>query len=74
MTKVEKALSTGGKQIEKEEKKRIKADISVLQKLLSKAKPEKMTADDLRSVRDAMSVLESSSARICQEFGESSEQ
>ena len=74
MTKVEKALSTGGKQIEKEEKKRIKADISTLQKLLSKAKPEKMTADDLRSVRDAMSVLESSSARICQEFGESSEQ
>lgn len=74
MTKVEKALSTGGKQIEKEEKKRIKADISVLQKLLSKAKPEKMTADDLRSVRDAMSVLESSSARICQEFGESSGQ
>ena len=74
MTKVEKALSTGGKQIEKEEKKRIKADVSALQKLLSKAKPEKMTADDLRSVRDAMSVLESSSARICQEFGESSEQ
>ncbi len=74
MTKVEKALSTGGKQIEKEEKKRIKANISALQKLLSKAKPEKMTADDLRSVRDAMSVLESSSARICQEFGESSEQ
>ena len=74
MTKVEKALSAGGKQIEKEEKKRIKADISALQKLLSKAKPEKMTADDLRSVRDAMAVLESSSARICQEFGESSEQ
>ena len=74
MTKVEKALSAGGKQTEKEQKKRIKADISALQKLLSKAKPEKMTADDLRSVRDAMSVLESSSARICQEFGESSEQ
>lgn len=74
MTKVEKALSTGGKQIEKEEKKRIKADISTLQKLLSKAKPEKMTADDLRSVRDAMAVLETSSARVCQEFGESSGQ
>lgn len=74
MTKVEKALSTGGKQIEKEEKKRIKADVSALQKLLSKAKPEKMTADDLCSVRDAMAVLESSSARICQEFGESSGQ
>ena len=74
MTKVEKALSAGGKQIEKEEKKRIKADISALQKLLSKAKPEKMTADDLRSVQDAMAVLETSSARVCQEFGESSEQ
>lgn len=74
LTKVEKALSAGGKQIDKEEKKQIKADISALQKLLSKAKPEKMTADDLRSIRDAMSILANSSTRIRQEFGESSEQ
>ncbi len=60
--KVEQALSKAGKQLEKEEKKMVKSDISELRKLLSKAKPDKMTEEQLRDIRESISRLEDSSA------------
>ena len=61
----ETAMRKAGKKLAKEEKKQIKADCADLRKLLMKAKPEKMTADDLYNIRDAISRLEASSANAC---------
>ena len=64
LSNVEQALSSAGKQIEKEEKKRIKEDCNTLRKLISKAKPEKMIQDDVYAIRSAMQQLEASSANV----------
>ena len=72
--KVDQALGVAGKQIEKEEKKRVKEDCNTLRKLISKAKPEKMTADDLYGIRSAMQQLEGSSANVQQRFREMDQQ
>ena len=58
----ETALRKAGKKLDKEEKKQIKADCAAVRKLLTKAKPEKMTQEDLRAIRDAIARLEASSA------------
>ena len=58
-------MRKAGKKLAKEEKKQIKADCADLRKLLRKAKPEKMTADDLYNIRNAISRLEASSANAC---------
>ena len=63
--KAETAMNKAGKQLDKEEKKQIKADCAELRKLLSKAKPEKMTGGDVADIRSAMSRLEQSSANAC---------
>ena len=65
LMKAENAVSKVGKKLDKEEKKLIKADCAALRKLLSKAKPEKMTESDLSEIRQAMQRLESSSANAC---------
>ena len=65
LNKVESALRKTGKKLPKEEKKQIKADCSELRKLLSKVKPEKMTADDLYNIRDAVAGVEASGANAC---------
>ena len=65
LMKAENALSKVGKKLDKEEKKLIKADCAALRKLLSKAKPERMTESDLGEIRQAMQRLESSSANAC---------
>ena len=65
LMKAENALSKVGKKLDKEEKKLIKSDCSELRKLLSKAKPEKMTESDLSEIRQAMQRLETSSANAC---------
>ena len=65
LMKAENALSKVGKKLDKEEKKLIKADCAALRKLMSKAKPEKMTESDLSEIRQAMQRLESSSANAC---------
>jgi len=65
LMKAENALSKVGKKLDKEEKKLIKADCAALRKLLSKAKPEKMTESDLSEIRQAMQRLETSSANAC---------
>ncbi len=62
--KAEQALSKCGKQLEKEEKKQVKSDISELRKLLSKAKPEKMTEEQLQEIRAAIARLEGSAAHV----------
>ena len=65
LMKAENAVGKVGKQLDKEEKKQIKSDCAALRKLLSKAKPEKMTETDLIEIRRAMQRLESSSANAC---------
>jgi len=67
------ALDKAKKDIPKEEKKRIKADIASLRKLLIKAKPEKMTDNEISAVREAISHLKSSSANACRIAGVDSE-
>jgi molecular chaperone DnaK len=58
----ERAVNRAGKQLDKAEKKQIKSDCADLRKLLSKAKPEKMTDTDLANIRSAVQRLEASSA------------
>jgi len=65
LNKVETALRKAGKKLPKEEKKQIKADCSELRKLLSKVKPEKMTADDLYNIQNAVARVEASGANAC---------
>lgn len=65
LNKAETAMRKSGKKLAKDEKKQIKADCNDLRKLLMKAKPEKMTADDLYNIRNAISRLEASSANAC---------
>ncbi len=62
--KTEQALSKCGKQLEKEEKKQVKSDISELRKLLSKAKPDKMTEEQLQEIRAAIARLEGSASHV----------
>lgn len=63
MQDVEKALSEKGKQIEKDEKKRITEAERALTRLISK-KPEAMDASDLSAIRSAMDVLRERAARL----------
>lgn len=65
LNKAETAMRKAGKKLSKEEKKQIKADCADLRKLLVKAKPEKMTSDNLYNIRNAISRVESSSANAC---------
>lgn len=65
MNKAETAMRKAGKKLDKEEKKQIKSNCADLRKLLAKAKPEKMTADDLYNIRSAISRVEASSANAC---------
>lgn len=64
----EEILKKAGKQIGKDEKKRVKDDCNTLRKLLTK-QPAKMTEDDLQNLKDAMSRVEQSGADIRQNFG-----
>lgn len=60
----EQTLSAAGKNIGREEKRQIKNDCHLLQKLLSKAKPAKMSGDDLTAIRCAMQQLKNSASNI----------
>lgn len=62
LNKAETAMRKVGKKLDKEEKKQIKGDCAALRKLLLKAKPEKMTGDDLYNIRAAIGRVEASSA------------
>lgn len=64
LAQVEQAMSKAGKQIDKEEKKRIKADQSALNKFLVKNKPDKMSEGDLMNLKAAMENLRMSSQHL----------
>ncbi|MGN0753056.1 MAG: molecular chaperone DnaK [Aristaeellaceae bacterium] len=59
------ALGKAGKQIDKDEKKRVKDDEATLRKLISR-KADKMTDADLAEIKAAMEILRSSSAHVVQ--------
>ena len=64
LAQVEQAMSKAGKQIEKEEKKRIKADQAALNKFLIKNKPDKMSEGDLMNLKAVMENLRMSSQHL----------
>lgn len=70
LNQVQQALSKAGKQLDKEEKKRIKADQAALNKFLLKNKPDKMTEGDLLNLRAATDTLKSSSQHLLSIAGE----
>lgn len=63
------ALDKVRKEIPREEKKQIKADIANLQKLLIKAKPDRMNESDVMAVSDAIKRLNSSISNACRLAG-----
>ena len=68
LAQVSAALNQCSKQLDKDEKKRVKDDEAALRHLIGRAKPDKMTADDLSAIKSAMSTLESSSAHLMSLF------
>ena len=62
--KIEAALKDKGKQLGKAEKKQIKADVAALNKLLFRAKPDKMTPDDVAALKAATAKAQASAAGI----------
>ena len=68
LQKAERAVSVAGKQIEKTEKKQVKADCDNLRKLLTKIKPDKVTEFELNDVKSATSRLEASAANVIRVF------
>ena len=59
------ALGKAGKQIDKDEKKRVKDDEAALRKLISR-KADKLTEADLTDIKAAMELLRNSSAHVVQ--------
>ncbi len=64
VNQVDAALAQQGKQLDKDEKKRVKDDEVALRRLLNHAKSDKMTQDELSAIKNAMSTLEGSSAHV----------
>jgi len=63
------ALSIAKKEVSKEEKKQIKADIANLEKLMKKTNLVKMSENDISVIREAINHLYSSSANACRIAG-----
>ncbi|MBQ7849157.1 MAG: Hsp70 family protein, partial [Clostridia bacterium] len=61
---VSMAMGKAGKQLDKEEKKRVKDDEANLRRLIGKARPEKMTEADLSAIKAAMEQLRGSSIHV----------
>ena len=64
MMKTEQALKENRKQMDKEGRKRIKADLAALSKQVAHSKPQNMTRSDLAALQDAMAKLEASSENL----------
>ena len=64
VNEVTMAMSKAGKQLDKEEKKRVKEDEAALRRLMTRARPEKMTEQDLSDIRTAMERLRGSSVHV----------
>jgi molecular chaperone DnaK len=67
--RIEQAVKKLGKDIDKEEKKRIKNECGELQKLISKNKPENSTPRQVETIREAMERLESISSGVVSRAG-----
>jgi molecular chaperone DnaK len=70
LAETQQAMKKAGKQIGKEEKKRLKQDCSALQKLLMKFRVDKVTEATVEDIRYAKQKLENSSAGIRDLYGE----
>ena len=70
LSRADRALGVAGKQLDKQEKKQVKADSAELSKLLSKLKLDKVTEEQLSEIRASAARLESSSANVCRVFDE----
>jgi molecular chaperone DnaK len=68
VAKTQQALKKAGKQIDKEEKKRIKKDCNELQKLLAKFRADKVTEAGVEELRRAKQQLENTSARVREQY------
>lgn len=69
----EQALHKVGKQLEKDEKKRIKSEVAELRKKASKLRADKLTEQELSELRAATEQLKASSANAVRLMGEESE-
>ena len=75
IAEVDAALKAGGKQVDKQEKRQIKADLANLQRVLAKrpSKKEKMDPEaETRNIVIAAEQLDRSSANVRQRFGTAS--
>jgi len=70
LSRADRALGVVGKQLDKQEKKQVKADSAELNKLLSRLKLDKVTEEQLSEIRAAAARLETSSANVCRIFDE----
>lgn len=68
LAKVQQALKNAGKQIDKKEKKQIKADLSALQKCVNKLRVDTVTQEQVDALKHAKITLESSSASLVSQF------
>ena len=64
LAEVEQKMKEAGKNLEKPEKKQLKNDCAVLQKLLSKLRLDKVTEQQVADIRQAKEQLEQSSASL----------
>lgn len=65
IARTEQAVTALGKDLDKDEKRQIKDDCQILRKEISKAKPENMTENQIRDVKNAIARLEASGANAC---------
>lgn len=68
LVKVQNAMKTAGKEIEKEEKKNLTAAIRELERAIGRCKVDRVTPEEVQSIRDAKSRLEQISAGVVSRF------
>ncbi len=72
LLEVDAALKAGGKQVDKHEKRQIRADMAELQRVLARRPGKKEKADpeaEARNIVVAAAKLDQSSANVRQQFG-----
>jgi len=66
--RVQQALKAAGKQLDKSEKKTVKADSANLQKLITKIRVDKVTESEIHSLRQSKEQLEASAAHLLSSY------
>jgi molecular chaperone DnaK len=69
LSQTKQALKNGGKQIDKAEKKQVKKDCGVLEKLLVSFRVDKVTEGEIENIRQAKQQLENSGANVRERYG-----